>query len=87
VRPGTKVKQGQLIGYVGATGLASGDHLHFEVIHNGKKVNPAKAKPYKSNPLSAKDLAKFKENTRKVDQMVAEMDGSGVGRVAMSSMR
>ncbi len=40
VRPGQKIKRGQLIGYVGSTGLSVASHLHYEVIHHGKKVNP-----------------------------------------------
>ncbi|MDZ4824076.1 MAG: M23 family metallopeptidase [Flavobacteriales bacterium] len=41
VRPGEKVKRGQLIGYVGSTGTSSGPHVHYEVIKDGEKVNPA----------------------------------------------
>lgn len=40
VRPGTLVRQGDVIGYVGATGLATGPHLHFEVFRSGERVNP-----------------------------------------------
>lgn len=40
VKPGKKVKRGELVGHVGSTGLSSGSHLHYEVIQNGKKVNP-----------------------------------------------
>jgi len=40
VKPGTKVNRGDLLGYVGSTGLSTGPHLHYEVIKNGEKVNP-----------------------------------------------
>lgn len=40
VRPGQRVKRGQMIGYVGSTGTSVSPHLHYEVIHNGQKVNP-----------------------------------------------
>jgi murein DD-endopeptidase MepM/ murein hydrolase activator NlpD len=40
VHPGKKVKRGEVIGYMGSTGLASGTHLHYEVVKNGQKVNP-----------------------------------------------
>ena len=40
VRPGQKVKRGEVIGQMGSSGLASGTHLHYEVVKNGQKVNP-----------------------------------------------
>ena len=44
IKKGTRVKQGQIIGYVGSTGLSTGPHLHYEVIENGKKINSQKLK-------------------------------------------
>lgn len=85
IRPGMKIKQGQPIGYVGATGLASGPHLHYEVIKGGKKVNPAKENAPRIIPLKGVELAKFKDNIRNLEQMVAELDDKKSSSVAMAS--
>lgn len=81
---GTPIKQGQVIGYVGDTGMASGPHLHYEVIVDGKKVNPAKIKAPKFYLLQGKELAKFKDSTRKFDQMVAELNDKKNKNVALN---
>lgn len=83
LKTGAKIRQGQVIGYVGATGTATGPHLHYEVIQNGKKVNPARIKAPVFLPLKGVELAKFKESTRKIEQMIAELDdGSKINQVA-----
>jgi murein DD-endopeptidase MepM/ murein hydrolase activator NlpD len=40
VRPGKKVKRGEIIGYIGSTGMSTAPHLHYEVIKGGNKINP-----------------------------------------------
>ena len=60
IRTGKKVNQGQIIGYVGATGRATGPHLHYEVRVGGRPMNPMKVKATGGKQLAGKDLQKYK---------------------------
>lgn len=68
--PGKKVKQGQIVAYVGSTGMATGPHLHYEILVNNQQVNPSGVKFKTGNILGGKDLVAFKKN---VSQIQAEL--------------
>ncbi len=63
IRAGTRVKQGQVIGYVGSTGLATGPHLHYEFYINGSVRNPVKVKLPKADAVARSEKIRFLEQT------------------------
>lgn len=71
VRSGQSVQRGQIIGYVGSTGLSTGPHLHYEMYRGGRAVNPASVKFVTRAQLTGSDLAAFRDALAKVKRVEA----------------
>ncbi len=73
MKTGKRVRQGQVIGYVGSTGFSTGSHLHYEVIQNRKRINPMKLELPTGRKLKGQELAAFQEQMQKIRVLLAEV--------------
>ena len=72
IHPGVHVHQGQVVAYVGATGLATGPHLHYEIWKNGERVNPIGAKVPQGTVLAGAELGRFQDQKAHIDGLLGK---------------
>ena len=84
VRSGQRVRRGQIIGYIGSTGLSTGPHLHYELYRGGRTINPASVKFVERSELSGKDLARFKGELRRLKNVTP---GAALGSLTSSASK
>ena len=72
IKPGVRVRQGQVIGYVGTTGLSTGAHLHYELMVNNRKVDPMRVRLPVGRVLKGKQLEAFMHERGRIDELLKE---------------
>ena len=83
IKPGKRVRQGQIIGYVGSTGYSTGPHLHYEVIVNGSKVDPMRIRLPKGKILKGNELLVFEAERDRINTLLQKRENDAT-RLALN---
>jgi murein DD-endopeptidase MepM/ murein hydrolase activator NlpD len=87
IAPGVKVQQGQVIGYLGSTGLSTGPHLHYEILINGSFVDPLKIRLPQGRELDGRSLAEFKRQQQQVKDLMGQASSASASLSQRAELR
>jgi hypothetical protein len=76
MEPGKRVRQGQVIGFVGSTGMSTGAHVHYEILVNGRFVDPMRIKLPRGRSLEGPLMASFEKVRDRLDAMMNNRGGA-----------